>query len=289
MIEEGDIADYELFDGFSFSGQLYSPRYTILAVLRAALNFPPSGEHGSRAVVIGGVLLGLLAAVSAVTMLLIETQFLSGDTPSFDAGNEAPGVRIYLVLGVAAACYSVVFLLLRGYDVAVLRAILDGRDSTAPAFRPGVVSDGVKAVGILLCYFVPSVVLGAVGLFLRRPTDLAVLSWIPNAVGAVVFLFGLFALVVAAYLVPAATALFATRRSIWGAFDHSAIRNCVVTEDYAVGWMLAVVVRIFLLPITIALQSVLIGFFLRFYLRVSVQHLYGLSVSNALEISAPER
>lgn len=222
-------------------------------------------------------------------MIFIETQFLSGDTPSFDAGNEAAWNRIFPVLGVAAACYSVVFLFLRGYDVAVLRATLDGSDPTAPAFRPSVVSDGVKAVGILLCYFVPSVVLGAVGLFLRRPADQAVLSWIPNAVGAVVFLFGLFAIVVAAYLVPAATALFATRRSIRVAFDHSAIRNCVVTEDYAVGWTLAVVVRILLFPITIALQSVLIGFFLRFYLRISVQHLYGLSVSNALEIGAPER
>ncbi len=101
--------------------------------------------------------------------------------------------------------------------------------------------------------------------------------------GAVTLLLGLFALIVAAYLLPAATALFATRRSIRAAFDHVALRSCVVTEDYVVGWVIAGLLRIVLLPITIALQTLLIGFFLRFYLRVSVQYLYGLSVSNAFE------
>lgn len=258
-------------------------------MIRAALNFPPSGEHGSKSVVVGGVLFGLLAVVSVVASFFIEAQFSGVGMGSLDGGSETAWDRIVPVLGVVVVCYSVVFFLLRGYDVAVLRAVVSDSEPTAPAFRPGVVTDGVKAVGILLCYFVPSIVLGAVGLLLRQPADQTALSWIPNVAGAFAFLLGLFAFVAAAYLVPAATALFASQRSIRAAFDHSAIRSCVVTEDYAVGWMLAALVRILLLPVTIALQSVLVGFFLQFYLRVSVQHLYGLAVSNALEIGVIER
>lgn len=255
-------------------------------MIRTALNFPPSGEHGSKAVVVGGVLFGLLAVVIAVASFFIETQFLDSGMRSLE-GAESAWRQILPVLGVVVVCYSVVSLFLRGYDVAVLRTVVSDSDPTAPAFHLGAVFDGVRAVGILLCYVVPSLVLGFIGLSLRQPTSAGV-SWIHNAMGAFALLFGLFALVVAAYLVPAATALFAARQSVWAAFDRSALCACVATEDYAVGWVVAALLRILLLPIAIALQGLLIGLFLRFYLRVSAQHLYGLSVSNALESSRKE-
>lgn len=257
-------------------------------MIRDALNFPPSGEHGSKAIVVGGVLFGLLAVVIAVASFLIETQVLDAGLRSLEGGTERAWRRLRPILGGAAVCYAVVSLFLRGYDVAVLRAVVGSDAPTAPAFRLGAVFDGLKAVGILLGYVVPAIVLIAVGLFLRQPAEQVVLHWIPNTIGAFAVLFGLFALIAAAYLVPAATALFASQRSMRAAFDPSALRACIATEDYAVGWVVAGLLRILLLPITIVLQSLLIGFFLRFYLRVSAQHLYGLSVSNALDAGPTE-
>ncbi|RRJ27776.1 DUF4013 domain-containing protein [Halocatena pleomorpha] len=244
------------------------------------MNFPPSGNNGSTAVVIGGVLFGVIGVVGVVTTVLFETQFLDFG-PRFLDGESAER-RPHLILGAVVATYSLVFLIMRGYDVAVLRAVVGSGEPTAPPFRFGVVRDGISATVILLCYFVPSLALGTIGLVLRRPTGQG-LHGVLNTVGALSLLFGLFALIVAAYLIPAATALFATRRSIRAAFDRSALRACVATEDYAAGWMIANLFRLLLLPVTIALQALLIGFFLRFYLRVSVQHMYGQSISNAIK------
>lgn len=248
-------------------------------MLRDALNFPPSGKHGSRAVVIGGALLGLLTVVVGVASFLIGRRL--SETGIQDLSAVDVWAHLPVILGVFVCCFCV-WLLVGGYFVAVLRVVVGDAEPTPPAFRPRVVVDGVKAAVILGCYLVPAVVLGGVGLVFQQPACQTKLCWLPSAVGAFAFLFGLFALVGAAYLVPAATALFATRRSVWAAFDRSALWNCVISEDYAVGWVFATVIQIVLFPVTIVLQTVLVGFFLQFYLLVSVQHVYGLSVANAL-------
>lgn len=265
-------------------------------MIREALNYPPSGKHGSGAVVIGGIFFFMLAVTSVVSLFLLEiwrsvslTGIKDGIQPIM-AGD----FLIILILVAAAGFYLCVRLVLRGYYVAVLRVGVGVTDPVAPSFyNIRIVIDGIKSAVILLVYLVPAVVLSGFGLLVRRSPTPNAHYVVSNTVGAFAFLLGLFALIAAAYIVPAAITLFAQHDSFWSAFEFSTVGACVLTEDYAVGWMFAGIMRTVLVPIAILLQLLLVGFFLRFYVHVSVQHLYALAVTSALELipddSNPDR
>lgn len=258
-------------------------------MIREALNYPPSGEHGSKAVLVGGFLFILLTAVGIVAWSLLE-----GD----------PSV-VFVPLGVAALWFSlenitvalitvtVLFFCIRivlwGYYVAVLRASTGEIDPVAPSFS-GIrnVIDGIKSIAVSFVYFFPAVVLSGFGLSIQLVSSPGARGTLINTLGAFAFLFGLFAFIVAAYLVPAAITLFARKDSLRAAFDLSTVGTCVLTEDYAVGWLLAKLMLLVFTPIAILLQIVIVGFFLRFYLHTSVNHIYATAVTNALDLTEPD-
>lgn len=257
-------------------------------MIREALNYPPSGKHGSNAVIVGGLFFIALAVVSVVSQYFLDrgtaTAFTAIDVMKRSAITEDSS--IILVAVAVAGFYLCVHLVFRGYYVAVLRTVAGVSEPVAPPFRgTRLLTDGIKSGVILLGYLAPTLVLGGFGLFVRRSSTPDAQSVILNTVGAFAFLLGLFALIIAAYLVPAATTLFAQQNSLRAAFELSTVRTCVFTEDYAVGWIVAGVVRIVFVPIAILLELVLVGFFVRFYVLVSIQHLYAMAVTNALGLT----
>jgi hypothetical protein len=255
-------------------------------VLREALNYPPSGKHGSRAVFVGGLFFVVLTVVGVASWYL-----LAGDPP---VALVPVGVvtlwlfseKISVALVVVVIFFLSIHIVFRGYYVAVLRASTGVTDPVAPPFRSvQLVIDGIKSAAILIAYFVPSVVLGGFGLFIRQLSGSGSVGTVINTIGAFTFLIGLFAFIAGAYLVPAATTLFARRNSLRAAFEFSTVYACIFTEDYAVGWLLSTLMLIVFTPIVILLQLVFVGFFLRFYLRVSVQHVYASAVTSALDLA----
>lgn len=179
-----------------------------------------------------------------------------------------------------------IHIVLRGHYVAVLRASTGETDPVAPPFS-GVQSaiDGVKSIVILFVYFLPALVLSGFGLSIQLVSNSGMGGILLNTVGAFAFLFGLFAFIAAVYLAPAAITLFAHKNSLQAAFDRSTVRTCALSEDYAVGWLLAKLVLLVFTPIAILLQIVLVGFSLRFYLHISVNHMYAMAVTNALDLT----
>ncbi|MFC6962101.1 DUF4013 domain-containing protein [Halocatena marina] len=257
-------------------------------MIREALNYPPSGKHGSRAVVVGGLFFAVLA-VAIVTSGYLLSRELSAEFPTSEATEQALMTdELFVILIAVALFYLSIHLLVRGYYVAVLRTVVGVANPVAPRFRIRALVDGIKSALILFGYLVPALVLGGLGLFIRRPSTPETENAVINTVGAFAFLLGLFALIAAAYLVPAATALFAQQNSVRAAFEFSRVRTCVFTEDYAVGWVFAGVMRLIVVPIAILLEFILVGFFLRFYLHVSIQHLYAIAVTSALGLTADD-
>jgi hypothetical protein len=253
-------------------------------VIREALNYPPSGEHGSRAVLVGGLLFVVLTAVGVVSWLLLEGDPSVAFVPVGVVALWFSLEKVTLALVAVTIPFLCIHIVFRGYYVAVLRASSEV-DPAAPPF-PGiqVVIDGIKYVVVLFIYFLPAVVLGGFGLSIQIVSSPGVGGTLINTVGAFAFLFGLFAFIAAAYLVPAAITLFARESSLRAAFGLSTVRTCALTEDYAVGWVLATLMLLVFTPIAVLLDVLLVGFFLRFYLRVSVNHVYALAVANALDL-----
>lgn len=256
-------------------------------MIREALNYPPSGKHGSNAVIVGGLFFVVLAVASVASQYFLDRG--TSTASAMDVMRQSTiteNTSIILVVVAVASFYLCIHLVFRGYYVSVLRAVAGVSDPVAPPFRgTQLLTDGIKSGAILLGYLVPSLLLWVFGLFVRQSSTPDAQSTILNTIGAFAFLLGLFALIAAAYLVPAATTLFAKQNSIRAAFELSTVRTCVFTEDYAVGWVVAGVIRIVFTPIAILLEFVLVGFFVRFYVLVSIQHLYALAVTNALGLT----
>jgi hypothetical protein len=258
-------------------------------VIREALNYPPSGEHGSRAVFVGGLCFTILTVIGFVSWYLLQGEpsvvFISVGVAALWLASEDVSIAL-IVVTISSLCVQIV---LRGYYVAVLRASTGEINPVAPSFRGRqIVTDGIKSVIILFVYFFPVVMLGSFGLSIQLLSDPGTGATVINTVGAFAFLFGLFAFIASAYLVPAAITLFARKNSLRAAFDLSTVRDCVLTEDYAVGWVLATLMLLVFTPITLLLQFVLVGFFLQFYLHVSVYTMYALAVTSALDLTAED-
>lgn len=225
-------------------------------MLTEALNFPTSGDRGAGSLLVGSALL-LVAAVAAV------------------AGSVLPPLLLVALL---------VQIPLRGYYVRVLRATALEPDPATPSFADprALVSDGVIAVGVGLAYLLPAglfflVALGGSLAAVPNPSavgDPTTVSAV-ETVGGLAALLGIAAFAVGSYLVPGAITLFAAHGERRAAFDLRTVLRGTATEDYAVGWLLTVVLQLVCIPLAVAMYPLLVGFVLHFLVAVAVRYVWG--------------
>jgi hypothetical protein len=181
----------------------------------------------------------------------------------------------------------------QGYLVRVLDAGV--RDAeTPPVFDEWgeLFVDGILVFVIQLAYAIVPTVIIFFGTFVLGAGALAAGGGAEGAgagiglFGGLVLLVGFLLSLVAAYLIPAATANFAYEDDIGAAFDLGTIRAAAFTGDYLVAVVLAIVVAIVLGFVGGLLSVILVGFFVLFYLQVVVYFLFGRGFGEGLGIEA---
>lgn len=186
--------------------------------------------------------------------------------------------------------------ILQGYFVRAMRAAADG-DETAPSFTDwgGLVVDGLKlfvvVLGWSLVVVVPiiilTVVLGVGSALLTQgapdPSSAAPAGSVGlGIVGLVGFLLvGILGLFVS-YVVPAASANFAFEGNLGAGFDVRTILSGALTAEYAVAWLLAIVVAVVLGTIGSFLTVILVGVFVLFYVQVATYYLWARGYADGL-------
>lgn len=232
-------------------------------MFREALGYPTSGDQGIGAVLVGGGML-LLAAFFSVIGAFLYFPILIG---------------------------FVFRVVLRGYYVRVMRWTTRHPDEPAPAFDDWntLLVDGLQAAFISFLYWLPAIVLfvvaAVVGEITSVPDPNAAVAAAKSATGLVV-LVGLMYLVAMFYVVPAAVTNFAYHDDFFAAFRLREIVSAVLTEDYAVGWVVTVVYQVVALPFVLLLYLLLLGFFLRAYVGIGVRHVYGLAARDAFDFDS---
>lgn len=243
-------------------------------MLREALDFPTSGDHGSRALLVGSGLLVLAAAIAAGATYAAESATVTRPV--------ALGLGAFVVVPLLAV---------RGYYYRTVAAAATTRRPAAPPFG-GVVRlfrEGIGATLVAVVYAVPAALLlgaaaGATQLPDSLTTDAALLG---EALGAAAALFGMVALVAALYLTPAALAHAAREGSFRAALHVRTVVDGAVSEDYGVGWVLAVVLQWTLGPIAVAFSTLLVGVVLYFLTGVATRYVWGASFGAARGFDAP--
>lgn len=243
-------------------------------MFREAIGYPTRPPGGGRTVILGGVLLIIVAAFVSIT-------------------------RVGLPYGVLAAVGVVPWLLVRGYYVRVVRTTIARDDPTPPRLRNvrRLFGDGVKAVGISVAYLLPGIiVLGPLIALQVVGMNLSVIltgGAVPESASiAVTSITGIIAVVAlmyvigALYVLPVAVARFAHSGDPQAAFELRTVISGAVTEDYATAWGVSLILRVFLLPITLLLYVFIIGFFLHFIIAMAVRYCYGQGVGAALGLDS---
>ncbi|WP_255195779.1 DUF4013 domain-containing protein [Halorarius litoreus] len=233
-------------------------------MLREALDFPTSGDRGSAALLVGSGLLLLSALVGGASLLF------------------PPLLALVLVLQLP----------LRGYYVRVLRVTAAEADPTAPSFGDvgPLLRDGLVAVVVAFVYFLPTLLLfgiaagGNLAAAVENPLQLTDPTTIAAAetVGSLAALLGLFSSLAALYLVPGAVTMYAHERRVRSALHVRRVISGTFSEDYAVGWVLSVVLQALLFPVVAFLYSLVIGVVLHFLLGVAVRYVWGSSFGAAM-------
>ena len=206
-----------------------------------------------------------------------------------------------LLVGGVLTLLSVLVLpafVLQGYLVRVLDHAAR-RERTPPSFTQwgALFVDGLKLTVANVVYglvvLVPlTIVLGALLIIVPSgptPVDPGTTPVPPSAgsgEGLLVF-FALVALVVllaiaVSYLLPAALANFAIEGRLRAAFDVRTVIAGAFTSDYAVAWLLAVVVGLVGGIVGTALSAVVVGLFVLFYVQVVSYYLFGLGFARGL-------
>ncbi|SEO73404.1 Protein of unknown function [Halogranum amylolyticum] len=196
-----------------------------------------------------------------------------GDALSFPRTGDdwIPTLVIGGVLSLLSFLVVPVFVL-QGYFVRVLRAAVDG-ETEVPSFTDWgtLLVDGLKLFVVNVAY---SLIL-AVPYF----SLLFALGFSGDGGGgALVLVLGLVVFVLAlvvGYFVPAASANFALEGELGAAFDFGTIKSATFTSDYAVAWLLALVVGFVGGAVGAALSFLLVGIFVLFYVQVAVYYLFG--------------
>lgn len=253
-------------------------------MFREALGYPTRAPLGGRAVLIGGTLLFVAAALVGVAVVgTLEP--LAGEVP------------LEATLAPVALVATLPMLLVRGYYVRVVRTTL-GRDfPTPPPF--GNVSrllvDGLGATLVAVGYLLPGALVLAPFVYARtRDTDVVSLTLGEGVSAAVrdgllagagmVALFAVAAVVAAVYAIPVAVAVFAHDGRLRAGFDVGTVASGALSEDYAVTWVVTVLLQVLFLPVAFALNAILVGFYLQFIVGVAVRYCYGQGVGAALDL-----
>lgn len=213
-------------------------------MLREAISFPRSGDDWLPTILIGGIL-------SILSPLIL------------------PG------------------LVIQGYLVRVLRE--SGREERAlPSFTEWgtLLVDGVKLIVINFVYsiliFIPY------GVFVTSIIGMGAVAGgdVPSTLSTVALVSLLVLVLVSllvAYVVPAAMANFALEDSLGAAFHLSTIRRGAFTREYAVGWLLAILVGVVGGLVGLALSLLVVGIFVLFYVQVAMWFLLGRGYARGLE------
>lgn len=244
-------------------------------MLREALDFPTRG--GAKSLLAGGTL--LLFAGFALAVAVAVT------APEEAARYRLTTPRIAVAL-VALAVFLVCRLLVRGYYVTVLGESAASPETNAPSFGSprSLFLDGVKAEFVAVVYLLPAVALflvaggGNLATAIEDPTAAVETA---RTLASLAMLVGLFYVLGMVYVLPAAVTNFAYTGDVWAAFHVRTVVSGALSEDYAVGWVMATVLQALLLPFAYLLQGIVLGFFLRFFVDVAARHIFGRSFGAA--------
>lgn len=231
-------------------------------MFRDAVSYPTTGDDGVGAVLIAGGLLLIAALLSATSIFFL-----------------------LLPLFVAIAFY----VLVRGYYVRVMRWTTRQPDADAPPFDDwgDLLKDGVQAALIAMFYWIPALGLFALAILVAGlsgiPEPGAVVDALSTVTGLLVLAGGLY-LVGILYLLPAAVANFAYHDDFNAAFQVRELVGAVLTEDYAVRWVFSMVYQIVAWPFVLLLYLLLVGFFARAHVGISVRRVYGHGLRDGLDL-----
>lgn len=210
------------------------------------------------------------------------------DALSFPANSDdwLPTILVGGVLSLLGFLVLPAFVV-QGYLIRVLRSAARG-DEEVPSFTDwsGLLVDGLKAVLVALVYGLVVVIplgilvvilggaLGGVGGDTAR-----VVGGLVSVVALLVA--GLVGLVVS-YVLPAAYANFAVEGSARAVFDLGTVLRGALTTEYAVGWLLAVVVGVVGGLVATPLTFLIVGVFLAFYVQIVTYYLFGRGFAEGL-------
>ncbi len=233
-------------------------------MFREALNYPTDGDHGSAALLVGGFLTLVLAAAEVAAVVAASEESLA------------------LAAG-ALVTVLVIRVLLRGQYVAVLEAVAGRPDPIAPRFRGwSRITDGLASGLLFVVYLLPAALLLGGGVYTGRLELAGPTGTAAGTAGGFALLAGIFALLAASYVLPAAATLYATEGRLRSGLALRRVGGAVLTEDYAVGWMIAALTVLVLWPVAYVLQFLLVGVFFRFYLNTAVRYMHARAVGDAL-------
>ncbi|ELZ54821.1 MULTISPECIES: DUF4013 domain-containing protein [unclassified Haloferax] len=186
-------------------------------------------------------------------------------------------------------------IILQGYFVRAMRAAANG-EQAAPSFTDWgeLFVDGLKLFVVTFVWalvaIVPAILLSVIiGIGTFTVSEAATGSAAASSAGGVglgiaslvlgllVFVLGL----LAAYIGPAAGANFAIEGNLGAGFDVRTILSGAFTGEYAVAWLLALVVTVVLGFIGGLLSAIVVGFFVLFYVQVMTYYLWARGFADA--------
>ena len=253
-------------------------------MFRQALSFPVSGREGGKSFVFGGLaVIGLLAggAVALGAVGTIADAVVQGDSVE----------AVYYGLGAGGGVVGLFcYLLLAGFTRRVLAAAATGQ-TTVPAFGTvgSLLGDGGRVLAVKAGYLTPGLVLFVASVFLAEAPLTGLSRTVGRALAALSLLLFLLYLVILFYVVPAAVARFAVEGEVRAAFDLRALASVVVSEDYAVGWVVGTLLVGVGNAVAILLMVFVVGFFAFFHVNTAARYCYGNAVGRVLDHAARQR
>lgn len=172
-----------------------------------------------------------------------------------------------------------------GYLLRVLRASMD--DERVPVFDEwgDMFVEGLKAVAVIIVYtIVPTLILTVSGVALAGAAFGDGAGSAVLALAALLgFLIGGVLLLALAYVLPVALANLASTERLGSAFAVGGMRATLTSRDYAVAWLLALLVTVVAGVIAGTVSLVPLGFIValpvQFYATVVAFHLYGRGIA----------